>query len=83
MNGKQQLAEQLSQSASMTALTSMIVSLICIALAWWALQSLKLDVFIKHPKGPQGRLLHLFLAIIVGQLVSGFLLNYFSWSQML
>lgn len=83
MNGKQQLVEQLSQSASMTALTSMIVSLICIALAWWALQSLKLDVFIKHPKGPQGRLLHLFLAIIVGQLVSGFLLSYFSWSQML
>lgn len=83
MNGKQQLAEQLSQSASMTALTSMIVSLICIALAWWALQSLKLDVFIKHPKGPQGRLLHLFLAIIVGQLVSGFLLSYFSWSHML
>ncbi|WP_068497310.1 DUF1146 family protein [Paenibacillus kribbensis] len=83
MNGKQQLAEQLSQSASMIALISMIVSLICIALAWWALQSLKLDLIIRHPKGPQGRLLHLFLAIIVGQLVAGFLLSYISWSQML
>ncbi|URJ59959.1 DUF1146 family protein [Paenibacillus polymyxa] len=83
MNGKQQLAEQLSQSASMTALVSMIVSLICIALAWWALQSFKLDLLIRQPKGPQGRLLHLFLAIILGQLVSGFLLSYISWSQML
>lgn len=79
----EQLTEQLSQSASINSLVSMIVSLICIALAWWALQSFKLDLLVRQPKGPQGRMLQLFLAIIIGHLVSGFLLGYISWSRML
>ncbi|MDO7906528.1 DUF1146 family protein [Paenibacillus sp. JX-17] len=64
-------------------LISMIVSLICIALAWWALQGLKLDLWIRHAKSAQGRMLHLFLAIILGHFVAKFLLEYITWSQML
>ncbi|MDP4096087.1 DUF1146 family protein [Paenibacillus sp. P96] len=67
----------------MNGMVSMMVSLVCIGLAWWALQSVKFDLWIRNPKGPQGRLLHLFLAVVLGRFVAVFLLDYISWSQML
>ncbi|MFS0872228.1 DUF1146 family protein [Paenibacillus xylanilyticus] len=77
------LTNQLNQSLSTNGLVSIIVSLLCIALAWWALQNLKLDLIIRQPKGAQGRLLHLLLAIILGHAVAGFVIDYLSWTQML
>jgi uncharacterized integral membrane protein (TIGR02327 family) len=62
---------------------SMIVSLLSVVLSWWALQNLKLDLVIRYPKSPQGRLLHLLLAIVLGRLVAGFFLDYLSWSGMI
>ncbi|MDR0266713.1 DUF1146 family protein [Paenibacillus sp.] len=64
-------------------LISIIVSLICIGMSWWALQNLKLDLFIRHPKSAQGKLLQLLLAIILGHFVAKFILDYLSWSQMI
>ena len=51
--------QDLSNSISavgVNGLLSIVISLICIALAWWALQQLKLDLIVRHPKGPQGKL---------------------------
>jgi len=76
-------ANNLVGSLGVTGLISMIVSLACIGLSWWALQNLKLDLFIRFPKSPQGKLLHLLLAIILGHFVARFLLDYLNWSQML
>ncbi|MEK3789620.1 MULTISPECIES: DUF1146 family protein [Paenibacillus] len=78
-----ELTRQLSQAASANGLISMLISLLCIGLSWWALQNFKLDLLIRHPKGPQGRLLHLLFAIVLGRFVAGFILDYMSWSQML
>ncbi|AZK45874.1 DUF1146 family protein [Paenibacillus lentus] len=70
-------------SVGMNGLTAILVSLACIVLSWWALQNLKLDLFIKHPKGPQGKLLQLLLAIVLGRFVSAFILEYLGYTQML
>ncbi|CAH1209710.1 MULTISPECIES: DUF1146 family protein [Paenibacillus] len=76
----QMLYDDLSSAISTSGLVSMIVSLLCVVLSWWALQNLKLDLVIRYPKSPQGRLLHLLLAIVLGHFVAGFLLDYLSWS---
>ena len=77
------LTNQVNQALSTNGLVSIIVSLLCIALSWWALQNLKLDLIIRQPRGAQGRLLQLLLAIILGHAVAGFVIDYLSWTQML
>ncbi len=61
----------------------MLITLVCIALSWWSLQHLKIDLFIRHPQSPQGKMLHLILAIIVGRAVAQFFLDYWGWTQSL
>lgn len=72
-----------TNAIGINGLLSMIVSLVCVACSWWALQNLKLDLFIRYPKSPQGRLLQLLLAIVIGSLVADFLLQYLGWSHQL
>lgn len=74
------MINELTGSLGISGLMSMIVSLLCVALSWWALQNLKLDLIIRYPKSPQGRLLHLLLAIVLGHFVAGFLLDYLGYS---
>lgn len=76
----QRLSDEMSSTIGSSSLVSMIVSLLCVVLSWWALQNLKLDLVIRYPKSPQGRLLHLLLAIVLGHFVAGFLLDYLGWS---
>ncbi|MBP2109994.1 DUF1146 family protein [Paenibacillus silagei] len=77
------LSAELSGAIGTSNMISMIISLICVALSWWALQNLKLDLVIRYPKSPQGRLLHLLLAIVLGHFVAGFLLDYLGWSGLI
>ncbi|WP_249901091.1 DUF1146 family protein [Paenibacillus sp. PK3_47] len=80
---EQLLYDDLSSTIGTNGLVAMIVSLLCVVLSWWALQNLKLDLVIRYPKSPQGRLLHLLLAIVLGHFVAGFLLDYLGWSGMI
>lgn len=66
-----------------SGLLSIVVSLACIALAWWALQHVKLDLVVRNPKSPQGKVLHLLLAVVLGRFVAEFLIDYITWSQMI
>nr|WP_209864345.1 DUF1146 family protein [Paenibacillus shirakamiensis] len=75
--------DQISSSVGVNGLVAIIISLFCIAIAWWALQNLKLDLIIRHPKGPQGKLLQLLLAVILGHFVASFVLDYWGYTQML
>ncbi|OAB47677.1 DUF1146 family protein [Paenibacillus antarcticus] len=72
-----------SGAVSVSGLVSIVVSLFCIWLSWWALQNLKLDLVIRNPQGTQGKLLQVLLAIVLGHFVAGFLLDYLTWSQMI
>ncbi|WP_334072190.1 MULTISPECIES: DUF1146 family protein [Paenibacillus] len=75
--------ESVPVSVGVNGLTAILVSLACVALSWWALQNLKLDLFIRQPKGPQGKLLQLLLAVVLGRFVASFVLEYWGYTQML
>ena len=64
-------------------LLSIIISLLCIGLSWWALQNFKFDLLVRHPKNAAGKMLHLLLAIVLGHFVSAFLIDYLQWTQAL
>ncbi|MEO2075120.1 MAG: DUF1146 family protein [Bacillus sp. (in: firmicutes)] len=65
------------------ALVSILSHLVFIALAWWALQSIRLDKLIKPNHVFQARLLYILLAIFIGSSVSNFFLDYLQWSRQL
>lgn len=65
------------------ALISMISHLAFIALAWWALQSLNYEKFIRGSYVFQARVLFILLSIVIGSTVSNFFLDYILWSQQL
>ncbi len=75
--------ETVSTSVGVNGLTAILVLLACIAISWWSLQNLKLDLVIRHPKSPQGKLLQLLLAIVLGRLVADFVMEYWGYTQML
>ncbi len=75
--------ESVPAVVGVNGLTAILVSLACIAVSWWALQNLKLDLFIRHPKGPQGKLLHLLFSVVLGRFVAAFVLEYWGYTQML
>lgn len=74
---------EVSAQVGISGLVQMIVTLSCIALSWWALRNVKLDLFIRHPKDGPGKMLHLLLAIVLGRAVSLFFLDYWDWTQSL
>lgn len=65
------------------ALISILAHIVFIALAWWALQSLNFDKFLRGNKVFQARVLYVLLSIVIGSIVSDFFLNYLLWSQQL
>jgi uncharacterized integral membrane protein (TIGR02327 family) len=65
------------------ALISIVVNLICIALSWWALQSIRLDKLLKPNHILQARILYILLSLALGSIVSNFLLDYLLWSRQL
>jgi uncharacterized integral membrane protein (TIGR02327 family) len=57
-------------------LVTIVVYLLFIALAWWALQELRFDVLLRRPKSPMGKLLQIFLSIALGYELGRFFLDY-------
>ncbi|GGL50353.1 DUF1146 family protein [Sporolactobacillus putidus] len=70
-------------NVGLQALISLLIHLIALVLTWWALQGLKIDVFFRHPKSPQVRILYILLAIAISYPVAEFFLSYVNWSLML
>ncbi|MNI98938.1 hypothetical protein D3C73_1578900 [compost metagenome] len=66
-----------------TGITYIVITLICIALAWWGLQQLRLDIFLKNPRSTPGKVLLIFASIALGYQVASFLIAYFEWTGML
>lgn len=65
------------------ALLSILSHLMFIGLAWFALQAVRLDKFLKPNHVFQARLLYILLAIFLGSSVSNFFLDYLQWSRQL
>ncbi|UII55725.1 DUF1146 family protein [Cytobacillus spongiae] len=65
------------------ALVSIFSHLVFIALAWWALQALNYERFLRANHVIQARVLFILLSIVIGSSVSNFFLDYLLWSQQL
>ncbi|WP_040207069.1 DUF1146 family protein [Neobacillus jeddahensis] len=65
------------------ALLSILSHLFFIAIAWWALQAIRVDKLLRPNHVFQARLLYILLAIFIGSSVSNFFLDYLQWAQQL
>lgn len=66
-----------------TGMIYIVLTLVCIALAWIGLQQLRLEVFLKNPKSTPAKILLIFASIALGYEVASFLMAYFGWTGML
>lgn len=64
-------------------LINIFLSLIFIALSFWAMQCFRFDLFLKKPNGAQAKVLQVFIAIAIGHLVASFLTSYYGWTVLL
>ncbi|SMO67096.1 DUF1146 family protein [Melghirimyces algeriensis] len=67
---------------AVTALVNILLSLVSIALSWWVLQNIRLDLFLRDPKSIQAKVLYVLLSIILGHGLATFLIDYMGWSRM-
>mgnify|MGYP001385165018 CR=1 FL=1 len=74
---------ELTAPYEIAGIFSIFVVLVCIALSWWALQSLRIDVFLRHPSGAQAKALQILLAIALGYQVAKFFFDYLNWSLLI
>lgn len=70
-------------SMGWSSLFSIFITLGFIAVSWVVLQEVKWEQFFRHPKGPRARLAQLILAIVLGRLLAGFVLDYWDWAAAL
>lgn len=63
------------------SLITLISHIFFICMAFWALQSIRTDTWIKKYHIPQARLLYVFLAIVIGYNVSSFFIEFILSSQ--
>lgn len=75
-----QSGSSLAQMLAIDGLTSIMIMLVCIVLAWIGLQQLRFEQLLKQPKSFAAKLLQIFLAIALGYLVGKFFTEYLNWS---
>ncbi len=63
-----------------TGLIGIFITIICIAISWWALQIFRFDLFTYNPKSAQAKLLQIIISIILGYQLALFLIDYVGWS---
>ncbi|MDB4866875.1 MAG: hypothetical protein JWR03_1208 [Cohnella sp.] len=64
----------------LNGLFSIFVTLGCVALSWVLLQEVRFDRIFHNSHSPRARMLHLLIAIIMGHMAAGFVLDYWQWS---
>lgn len=70
-----------AQYASLMNMVNIGVYILCIGLAWWALQAFRFDILLRKPKGAQAIMLQILLSIGLGQLVASFFIQYLGLSM--
>ena len=62
------------------AIVHLILHVLCICIAYWALNSLKLDQFFKKGYATQVQVCLMFLSVLLGTAVSNFLIDLLQFS---
>lgn len=61
-------------------LLGIAVTVISIGVTWWALQTLRFDVFTFNPKSARAKTLQIILSIVIGYQLAKFFIDYLGWS---
>lgn len=73
----------INQSMALDSILNICIVVICIGVAWWGLQQIRFDLFLKHPKGAQAITLQILLSVALGSEVARFIIEYYNWSTMI
>lgn len=73
----------LTPTSGGAAIIYLTLYLVMIVLAWYALGSVRWDVFVRDYKGRQASLLRVILSIVLGYLVGEFFRSYLEATQLL
>lgn len=73
----------LFEDVGIQALVSIVSHLVFITIAFYALQALHFDKFLRANRVFHARLLYILLTIVIGTTVSNFFLDYLTWAQQL
>lgn len=76
-------AGNIGKAMAVNGMIYIVIVLVCVAVAWWALQQFKFDLFVKNPRSAQSKVLQIFLSLALGYQISRFIIDYFNWSAML
>lgn len=63
------------------ALMQLILHIVCVILAFWLLQAVRLDMLFKRGEGGKVKLMMIFLAIVIGSLTSNYIMDFFRLVQ--
>lgn len=63
------------------AIMQLILHIVCVILAFWLLQAVRLDMLFKRGESGKIRLMMLFLAIVIGSLTSNYIMDFFRLVQ--
>ena len=75
--------EQLAANAGWTALFSLFILLVSVLIAWYALQAVRWDVFLKDSKSRPAAVLRLLLAVALGYQLARFVNEYLTASLLI
>lgn len=75
--------EQFAANAGWTALFSLIILLVSVLIAWYAMQVVRWDVFLKDAKSRPAAVLRLLIAVALGYQLAQFVNEYFMASQLI
>ncbi|TMV12531.1 DUF1146 domain-containing protein [Paenibacillus thermoaerophilus] len=73
----------MERQASVAGLVQIIFILAGIVAAWFALQQVRWDVFLKRPNHPLSKLLLILLSIVIGYNAARFLIDYMALTTVL
>lgn len=72
-----------ARTAAISGVVNIVITILCIWAAWWAMQSFRFDVFLRDPKGSKAKMLMILLSIVLGHGVARFIIDYLQWSLLL
>ncbi|WP_054951203.1 DUF1146 family protein [Numidum massiliense] len=73
----------MTEGLGVSAIVNITLTLVCIGVSWWALQSVRFDLFLANTKGAKAKTLMIVLSIVLGHGLARFLVDYMGWSRML
>ena len=59
----------------------LFIHILALIVTWWAVQSIKFDVFMKNPSGPRAKVLMILITIAISYPVGEFFVNYLNKSM--